>query len=312
MSDLNFLPIVPVLTFVTTVLLVTALMPQRQRTLRDRLQPYGARVAPARERLLAGSFVERVLAPGSRSAVKLASLLAPSTIRTKAVAELARAGDPFTVEQYLALRSAAMLGLPLLYLAVALRSGKALDAMGIIFVGVLFMAGGRASSFLVRKKINARQTDVLRALPTALDLITVCMEAGLSFDSGLAKVVEKTRGTLPDEFARVLHEMQIGKARREALRDMAKRLEVRDVSSFVAAIVQADQMGMSLGPVMRSQAEDVRLRRRQRAEETAMKAPVKMLFPLVLCILPATILVVLGPGLVTMATQIVPQMAKAS
>jgi tight adherence protein C len=159
--------------------------------------------------------------------------------------------------------------------------------------------------------MQKRQQDVLRALPTALDLVTVCMEAGLSFDSGLAKVVEKTRGTLSDEFGRVLTEMQMGKARREALRDMAKRLSTRDVSSFVAAIVQADQMGMSLGPVMRAQSDDVRLRRRQRAEEQAMKASVKMLFPLMFCILPSTMLVVLGPGMVTMFTQLLPTMGNA-
>jgi tight adherence protein C len=152
---------------------------------------------------------------------------------------------------------------------------------------------------------------VLRKLPTALDLITVCMEAGLSFDSGLAKVVEKTKGTLSDEFGRVLYEMQIGKPRREALRDMGQRVQVRDLTAFVAAIVQADQMGMSLGPVMRAQSEEVRTRRRQYAEEQAMKAPIKMLFPLMFCILPATMLVVLGPAMVTLFTQILTQMKDA-
>jgi tight adherence protein C len=133
------------------------------------------------------------------------------------------------------------------------------------------------------------------------------MEAGLSFDAGLAKVVEKTRGTLADEFARVLQEMQLGRARRESLRELARRVDVRDLSALVAAIVQADQMGMSLAPVLRAQADDLRTRRRQRAEETAMKAPVKMLFPLILCILPSTMLVVLGPGIVTLYTQLLVQ-----
>ena len=301
--------IIPVLVFVTTVLAVMALVPQRERALSARLAPYGARVAPARERLLSGSFVDRVLGPTGRSAMRVAALLAPSNIRAKAVDELAQAGDPMTVEQYLAIRTAAMLGAPIAYLVISSRSGQPMGIMGLIWLISLFLGGSRLSSWLVRRKAAARRTDVLCALPTALDLITVCMEAGLSFDSGLAKVVEKTRGTLSDEFGRVLHEMQIGKSRRDALRDMAKRVDVRDVSSFVAAIVQADQMGMSLGPVMRAQAEDVRLRRRQRAEEAAMKAPVKMLFPLIACILPSTILVVLGPGLVTLFGQVLVQMA---
>jgi tight adherence protein C len=304
--------LIPLLTFVTTVLVVIALMPQRQTALRARLAPYGTRVAPARERLLSGSFVERVLAPCSLSIVRLAAVVAPSTIRAKASAELASAGDPMTVEQYLALRTAAMIGAPLLYWLYATRTGKAQEIMTVVWLGVLFLAGSRLSSWLVRKKMQKRQAGVQRALPTALDLITVCMEAGLSFDSGMSKVVEKTHGTLSDEFGRVLTEMQMGKVRREALRDMATRLNTRDVSSFVAAIVQADQMGMSLGPVMRAQSEDVRLRRRQRCEEQAMKAPIKMLFPLIFCILPSTILVVLGPGLVTMFTQMLPVMANAN
>jgi tight adherence protein C len=303
--------LIPFLTFVTTILVVMAVFPQRHTALRARLAPYGNRPAPARERLLDTSFIERVLAPSTRSFARLAAVLAPSTIHAKAAAELASAGDPITVEQYLAIRTAAMIGAPLLYLAYASRSGQSQGMMTVVWLGALFMAGSRLSSWLVRKKMQKRQADVQRALPTALDLITVCMEAGLSFDSGLAKVVEKTRGTLSEEFGRVLTEMQLGKARREALRDMAKRLTTRDVSSFVAAIVQADQMGMSLGPVMRAQSDDVRLRRRQRAEEQAMKAPIKMLFPLIFCILPSTILVVLGPGLVTMFTQLLPTMAES-
>jgi tight adherence protein C len=295
--------VIPVLTFITTLLVVYALIPQRQTALRARLAPYGARVAPSRERMLADSFVQRVLGPASKSILKLGAIFAPSSIRNKAINELSAAGDPMSLELYLALRMVAMVGAPITYMIVT--RAQPMDLQRVIWIGALFMAGSRFSSWLVRRKIQQRQNEVLRALPTALDLVTVCMEAGLSFDSGLAKVVEKTKGTLSEEFGRVLYEMQIGKARRDALRDMAARVNLRDVSSFVSAIVQADQMGMSLGPVMRAQSDDVRMRRRQAAEEMAMKAPVKMLFPLVLFILPATILVVLGPSIVAMFTQIV-------
>jgi tight adherence protein C len=301
--------LVPTLTFISTLLVVLALFPPRQVQLQARLAPYGARVAPARERILHGSFVERVVRPGGNSFIRLAAMLAPSRMRAKAAEELARAGDPMSVEVYLAIRTGAMIGLPLLYLNYVWHTTGQMDTLGVVFLGALFLGGSRLSSWIVRRKRDRRQNDALRALPTALDLITVCMEAGLSFDSGLAKVVEKTRGTLADEFARVLHEMQLGKGRRDALKDLAKRLDVRDVSSFVAAIVQADQMGMSLGPVMRAQSDEVRLRRRQRAEEQAMKAPIKMLFPLIFCILPSMVLVVLGPGLVTMFTQVLTTMA---
>ena len=300
--------IVPILTFITTLLVVMAVSPVRQQGLRARLAPYGAHVPTTRERLLDGSFFDRVLGPFSRYAIHLSARVAPSSIRAKAADELAKAGDPITIEQYLAIRTAAMIGAPVLFLVYLNRTGGHLDGMGVMWLGALFMAGSRLSSWLVRKRMQKRKDAVLRALPTALDLITVCMEAGLSFDSGLAKVVEKTRGPLSDEFGRVLYEMQVGKARREALKDMATRLDTRDVSSFVAAIVQADQMGMALGPVMRAQSDDVRMRRRQHAEEQAMKAPVKMLFPLIFCILPSMILVVLGPGLQTMFTQVLTSM----
>jgi tight adherence protein C len=201
-----------------------------------------------------------------------------------------------------------MVGLPLVYVVYVARSGGEMGPLGLLIVAALFLLAKRGSGWWIKGRVRERQNKLERALPGALDLLTVCMEAGLAFDAGLAKVVEKTRGPLADEFARVLQEMQIGKSRRDALRDMSRRAEVRDLVGFVAAIVQADQMGMSLAPVMRSQADEVRTRRRQRAEEQAMKAAVKMIFPLILCILPSTMIVVLGPAIVTMATKILPYM----
>ncbi len=269
--------IVPVLTFITTGLFVFALAPQQRISIRRRLAPYGSNAPAARDRLLGASFIDRVLVPAVKTTARLATLIAPSSIRA-------------------------------MYVLYLTQSGETISAPGLVLIAVLFIAGGRFSSWWVRRSIKRRQEQIERGLPTALDLITVCMEAGLSFDSGLAKVVEKTSGPLADEFARVLQEMQMGKVRREALRDMARRVEVRDMSALVAAIVQADQMGMSLSPVMRAQADDLRTRRRQRAEETAAKAPVKMLFPLILCILPSSMLVLLGPGIVVLFTQLLTQM----
>jgi tight adherence protein C len=299
--------LIPLLTFVTTGLVVMALAPAPAGGLRQRLAPYGSRAAPARERILAGSFLDRVLRPFARLTVSVAVAIAPSNLRAKAVLELARAGDPMTVEQYLALRLVAMLGAPIGYALFVSRSGQGMGPTNLVLVVVLFFVGSRFSSWWVRRTVAQRQEQIQNALPSALDLITVCMEAGLSFDAGLAKVVEKTRGTLAEEFERVLQEMQLGRSRRESLRELARRVDVRDLSALVAAIVQADQMGMSLAPVLRAQADDLRTRRRQRAEETAMKAPVKMLFPLILCILPSTMLVVLGPGIVTLYTQLLVQ-----
>lgn len=303
------LELIPLLTFVTTVLFVLALAPPPRRSLRQRLAPYTRRYASARERELAGSVVERLLLPAGRSLASLAASTAPARIRERAALDLARAGQPADVTTYLALRGLAMLGLPLAYVVVAARLGRPLDLPGLGAVALLFLAGSHVSGWWVRSRISERERRIERALPSALDLITVCMEAGLAFDAGLAKVVEKTRGPLAEEFARALQEMQLGKPRREALRDLARRTAVRDLASFVAAISQADQMGISLAPVMRSQADEVRVRRRQRAEEQAMQAAIKMLFPLIFCILPAMVLVVLGPAFVTLYVDILSQMA---
>src|SRR5205823_2712597 len=130
-------------------------------------------------------------------------------------------------------------------------------------------------------------------------------EAGLGLDAAVAKVVEKTRGPLRDEFGRVLQEVSLGQMRRLALRDLAARCDVPDLSSFVSAIIQADQMGLGIAEVLRAQSEEVRLRRRQRAEETAMKAPVKMLFPLIMFIFPAMMTVLLGPAVWRIYTSII-------
>ncbi len=152
---------------------------------------------------------------------------------------------------------------------------------------------------LLRQTIQRRQRAVLKALPDALDLLVICVEAGLGFENAMAKVNEKWDNELGRAFGRVLQEIRLGKMRREALRDMAKRIEVPDLTSFVAAMVQADQLGVSIGKVLRIQADQMRLRRRQRAERLAHEAPIKMLFPMVFLIFPTIFLVLLGPSVLT-------------
>lgn len=310
----ELLPVLPLLSFITSALVVLALFPPRREAVRARLAPYGAPRPPraARERFLSGSFGQRVLGPAFRSILDVLSRTAPTSIRQEAALQIARAGNPIGVDLYLAIRGLAMVGLPLGYVAFMSQTGRALDPLGLVIVAGLFLGGRRGTAMWLQGRIGHRQREIERALPSALDLITVCMEAGLSFDAGLAKIVEKTHGPLSEEFGRVLQEMQIGKSRRVALHDLSQRCQVRDLAGFVAAVVQADQMGMSLSPVMRAQADEVRTRRRQRAEELAMKASVKMLFPLIFCILPATVLVVLGPGVVTLFRDIFTQMGSLS
>jgi tight adherence protein C len=146
-------------------------------------------------------------------------------------------------------------------------------------------------------KIRSRKTNVIKALPDALDLLTICVEAGLGFDQAMQKVSEKWDNELSRTFGRVLHEIRLGKTRREALRDAAQRLDVGDITSFVAAVIQSEQLGVSIAKVLRIQSDQMRVRRRQRAEEKAHQAPVKMLFPMVFLIFPAIWVVLLGPAI---------------
>jgi len=144
-----------------------------------------------------------------------------------------------------------------------------------------------------------RQQKLERALPDALDLLTVCVEAGLGFDAAIAQVAQKTEGPMAAECSRVLQEMQFGKSRVEALRALSERTTVTQLRTFVTALVQASELGVPVATVLREQAKDMRMRRRQRAEEQAQKVPVKILFPLIFCLFPALFVIVIGPGVIS-------------
>jgi tight adherence protein C len=148
-----------------------------------------------------------------------------------------------------------------------------------------------------------RQEEIVKALPDALDLLTICVEAGLGFDTAMGKVYEKWDNDLSRAFGRVLQEIQLGRLRREALRDMAERMDVPDVNSFVAALIQADQLGVSMSKILRVQSEQMRIKRRQRAYEKAHQAPVKMMIPMVFLIFPSIWIILMGPAIVMLKKQ---------
>src|SRR5258705_5714538 len=158
--------------------------------------------------------------------------------------------------------------------------------------------GYLAPEFWLGRRVKARQKAILMGIPDALDLLTISVRAGLGFDAALGKVVEKLKGPLVDEFRRALAEVRVGKARREALRDIVPRTEVQPLTNFISAIIQAEQLGVSISKVLQVQSEQLRIERRQRAEEQAAQAPIKMLFPLVGCIFPSLFVVILGPALI--------------
>jgi tight adherence protein C len=167
----------------------------------------------------------------------------------------------------------------------------------VVLVGLGFgVLGFYFPSLWIQSKINRRQKDIRHAMPDALDLLTICVEAGLGFDAAMAKVSEKWQTDLSLAFARVIQEIQLGKMRRDALKDMADRLGVAEMTSFVAAVIQSEQLGVSMAKVLRIQADQMRTKRRQMAEEEAHKAPIKMLIPMALLIFPALMIVLLTPA----------------
>ena len=227
----------------------------------------------------------------------LALRLSPSGASGRLQHQLDLAGNPdrWNTDRILASKGLSLVVLALIGMLFGLHHPLLLVIFAII--------GGAAGFFLPDLLLyNAglkRQALIRAQLPDAMDMLTVCVEAGLGFDAALAQVARNTTGPLSAELARALQEMQIGKTRTEALRSMADRTTAPELRSFVSALVQAGELGISVASVLREQAKEMRLRRRQRAEEQAQKVPVKILFPLLLCLFPALFVVIMGPGVIT-------------
>lgn len=169
----------------------------------------------------------------------------------------------------------------------------------VVGLGIGGAVGFYLPDLLLYNSGQKRQTAIRNAMPDALDMLTICVEAGLGFDAALAQVARNTRGPLAAEFARALQEMQIGQSRAQALRGMVARTTVPELRAFVSSLVQAGELGISIANVLREQASEMRVRRRQRAEERAQKMPIKILFPVIFCMLPSLFVVILGPGAIT-------------
>ena len=244
-------------------------------------------------------FAERVLRPLVKQLSRVGRREDQGGIIARTDAKLEKAGYPG------GLRGADWMGVKLL--------GAIVGAVLLFFLGLLI--GGVPLGFILSilglafgfigpefwlgRKIRDRAMGMVLQLPDALDLLTISVEAGLGFDAALAKVVEKMEGPLVQEFRQALAEIRMGRTRREALRDIVARADARPVSNFIGAIVQAEQLGVPIAKVLQIQSNQLRIERRQRAEEAAAKAPVKMLFPMVGCIFPTIFIVILGPAIIT-------------
>jgi tight adherence protein C len=243
---------------------------------------------------------ERMLRPMLHQFAHLLTRWAPKGQQEQTTAKLSAAGlsGQWEEAEWKGLQYALSVLLSLLFFGIfsVMNTGLLTKLeMGIIgfLIGYLF-----PNSWL-KAKAKQRQKEIQHTLPDVLDLLTVSVEAGLGFDAALLKVVEKQKGVLAEEFLRVLQEIKMGRPRREALRDLAKRNKpAEDLSNVVASLVQADQLGISIGGVLRNQAIQIRQKQRQRAEEKAQKAPVKMMIPLVFFVFPSIFIIILGPAVI--------------
>jgi tight adherence protein C len=269
-----------------------------------RLTQLGSMQAKNLEELeLQQPFMERTLRPLANRISGRISGMASSSFSEKTEKRLALAGNPsdLRVADWLGIKGiGAIVGAILFFLLFGIVGVLGfpffIGGLAMPVVGALF--GYTVPEFWLGRKVKARQKGILLMIPDALDLLSISVRAGLGFDAALGKVVEKLQGPLSDEFRRALAEVRVGKARRDALRDIVPRTEVVPLTNFIGAIIQAEQLGVSISKVLQVQSEQLRIERRQRAEEQAAKAPIKMLFPLVGCIFPSLFIVILGPAII--------------
>jgi len=270
-------------------------------TLSNRLENIFVESAPIKDGFdeeLQAKFADRVIKPLLRRFSQAIQKYTPIRKRDFIENKLDYAGRPFgwNSVEYLTTQYAATFGLGILAFVLSQIGGADLRNTVIYTLAGLF-GGYLIADLFLRSSINNRQQSIEKALPDVLDLLTISIEAGLGFDAAMQRVVQKSSGPISEEFGFTLQEMRMGKTRKDALRDMSRRTGVADLKKFIDAIVQADQLGVSLGNVLRHQSEQMRVIRRQRIEEKAAKAPVKMLIPLVLFIFPTIFIVVLAPAI---------------
>jgi tight adherence protein C len=268
-----------------------------------RLTQLGSMQAKNLEELeLQQPFLERTLRPLASRLSGAVARVTSQSFSERTEKRLALAGHPgnLRVADWLGIKAiAAIVGSGILFVVFVAFGllGNNLS-MGGMLAGVGLLAGYTLPEFWLGGRVRRRQHLILLQIPDALDLLTISVRAGLGFDGALGKVVEKLKGPLTDEFRRALAEIRVGKTRREALRDIVPRTDVPALTNFIGAIIQAEQLGVSISKVLQVQSEQLRIERRQRAEEQAAKAPIKMLFPLVGCIFPSLFIVILGPAII--------------
>jgi tight adherence protein C len=273
--------------------------------LQERLREYAARgeTATLEEIELSQPITERIIYPLATKLGEIAARFTPQNALQTTRKRLELAGNPRGLDPTLFWLSRFITaiifgGVMLFLMSVGLDAWSWTVKLLVVFGFVVL--GFYIPDLLITSRIQRRQKEIRKSMPDALDLLTICVEAGLGFDGAMARVNEKWDNELSLEFGRVLREIQLGKLRREALRDMAERMGVGEMTSFVAAVIQSEQLGVSMAKVLRIQSDQMRIKRRQLAEEEAHKAPIKMLIPMAILIFPSICIVLMAPAVLMM------------
>jgi len=273
---------------------------QQEDPLAERLAEYSQRgeTASLEEIELSQPFSDRVMMPLMRRIGDTASHFTPQHVvdQTRHLLELAGNPGRMDASTFMVLHFVSAIIFGVLVFVLTLFSKTFSLPIKLLIVVLFTVLGYFFPDLWIRSRINSRQKSVRKAMPDALDLLTICVEAGLGFDAAMSKVNEKWDNELSMAFGRVIREIQLGKLRRDALRDMAERLGIGEMTSFVAAVIQSEMLGVSMAKILRIQSDQMRMKRRQRAEEEAHKAPIKMIFPMGLFIFPSLMIVLLTPA----------------
>jgi tight adherence protein C len=279
---------------------IVTIVAERSETRRSLRALEGYHIAVQRDQEMLATFGDRVLSPLGKSVSGAVNKWTPTGYRQKLERKVLQAGSPpgLEVDRLLMLKAvgtaSVVLWYPLIFLFL-----KESGMIAFLMFGVLWGGSFMLPEITLDRKVDERKSAIARKLPDVLDLLVISVEAGLAFEQALERTANSVPGPLSDEFRRMLQESRLGSGRAEALRAMDERCDVPELRSFVMALLQADTFGVSIGKILRAQADEMRIRRRLTAQEKAQKAPVKMLFPLVLCIFPAVFVIVLGPALIT-------------
>ena len=286
--------------FGSVAFLVIGLGRRAPSGIESRIQEFRDRAVTAEEGELDLSipFVDRVLKPGVEGLARLGGSVLPASVLANIEKQLVMAGNPMTPNTFVAIWAACAIFMTGFVLFAVVAVGATVGIQQAVVVLAFGAIGWMLPRMWLTGKVKTRQKGIIKTLPDALDMVTTCVEAGLGLDAALARVAEKSKGALAEEITRMLRDVAMGKLRRGALLELAERVGVEEMTSFINSVIQAEQLGVGIAQVLRVQSDQLRMRRRQRAEKAAHEAPIKMLFPLVLFIFPAFMLVILGPAVI--------------